>query len=71
MARILYRSNEKLQHEGTDGNQEATWNRLEVNESKPTKEEIKIAVQNMGNGKSPGTDNIPAELWKADIHNTV
>ena len=34
-------------------------------EPPPLRSEVEAALQQMNNGKSPGTDDIPAELWKA------
>jgi hypothetical protein len=43
-------------------NQTATDGELE--EELPSILDIKIAIQSMSNNKSPGTDNIAAELYK-------
>jgi len=33
-------------------------------DSAPTVEEVEVAVQKLKNYKAPGTDNIPAELFR-------
>ena len=39
---------------------------LEINTDQPTKEEIIAAIKTLKNGKSPGQDNLDAELFKTD-----
>jgi exonuclease III len=34
-------------------------------EPEPTREEVQMALKQLPNNKSPGIDNIPAEIWKA------
>ena len=43
-----------------------TENDLEVNTEIPTTDEIVTAIKSLKNGKSPGLDNLNAELFKAD-----
>ncbi|VEN42335.1 unnamed protein product [Callosobruchus maculatus] len=42
-----------------------------IDTSEPTRDELKEAVKNMRNNKSPGIDDIPSELWKADVEKTL
>ena len=39
---------------------------LDINTERPAKQEIITAIKNLKNGKSPGQDNLDAELFKAD-----
>ena len=39
---------------------------LEIDLNPPTLEEVKHAIKNLKNGKSPGIDNIYAEILKPD-----
>ena len=39
---------------------------LDINTEQPAKQEIITAIKNLKNGKSPGQDNLDAELFKAD-----
>jgi hypothetical protein len=48
--------------DNTRVNQTATEGKLE--EEPPSMLDIEIAIQSMSNNKSPGIDNIPAELYK-------
>nr|CAI5855303.1 unnamed protein product [Callosobruchus analis] len=48
-----------------------TNNIIDTDTSEPTREELKEAIKNMRNNKSPGVDEIPSELWKADIEKTI
>ena len=34
-------------------------------EPPPLRSEVEAALNQIGNGKSPGIDDIPAEMWKA------
>lgn len=43
---------------------------LPINCDKPTKQEIRKAIQTLKNGKAAGPDSIPAEALKVDIINT-
>ena len=43
---------------------------LPIDCSRPGKEEMAKAIKHLKNNKSPGPDNIPAEILKADI-NTI
>jgi hypothetical protein len=40
----------------------------ELEEEPPGILEIEMAIKSMNNNKSPGTDNIPAELYKEDCY---
>ncbi|KAK9717178.1 hypothetical protein QE152_g24324 [Popillia japonica] len=44
---------------------------LEIDVSKPTKLEVENAVRHMRSNKAAGVDEIPSELWKADIRSTT
>ncbi|KAK9727474.1 hypothetical protein QE152_g19130 [Popillia japonica] len=44
---------------------------LEIDVSKPTKLEVENAVRHMRSNKAAGVDEIPSELWKADIRKTT
>nr|CAI5837235.1 unnamed protein product [Callosobruchus analis] len=48
-----------------------TNNIIDIDTSEPTREELKEHIKNMRNNKSPGVDDIPSELWKADIEKTL
>nr|CAI5849928.1 unnamed protein product [Callosobruchus analis] len=48
-----------------------TNNIIYIDTSEPTREELKEAIKNMRINKSPGVDEIPSELWKADIEKTL
>nr|CAI5827923.1 unnamed protein product [Callosobruchus analis] len=57
---------------GRDQNNEitdamTTNNIIDIDTREPTREELKEAIKNMRNNKSRGADEIPSELWKADI----
>ena len=41
-------------------------NDLEVNTDLPTTDEIVTAIKSLKNGKTPGLDNLSAELFKTD-----
>ena len=41
---------------------------LPVNCAIPSRREISSAIRKMKDGKAAGTDNIPAEVFKADIN---
>ncbi|VDP46156.1 unnamed protein product [Schistosoma margrebowiei] len=49
---------------------EAAHTGLPIDVNPPTKEEIRIAVRQIKNGKAAGPDNIPAEALKSDIEVT-
>nr|CAI5822590.1 unnamed protein product [Callosobruchus analis] len=60
---------------GCDQNNEirdavTTNNITDIDTSEPTREEVKEAVKSLRNDNSPGVDDIPLELWKADIDKT-
>ena len=38
---------------------------FESMEPVPLRSEVEWALNNLRNGKSPGTDNIPIKMWKA------
>ena len=40
---------------------------LQVNSAKPTKDEIRKAIRTLDNGKSAGSDGMPAEALNADL----
>ena len=42
---------------------------LEVDESRPSKEEVKRAIRHLKNGKAAGPEDIPPEAIKADLKN--
>ncbi|VDP83139.1 unnamed protein product, partial [Schistosoma curassoni] len=44
---------------------------LPIDVNPPTKDEIRIAVRQIKNGKAAGLDNIPAEAVKSDIEVTT
>jgi hypothetical protein len=44
---------------------------LKINTAAPTKHEIRNAIKKTKNGRAAGTDNIPNELYKADILTTI
>ncbi|VDP23714.1 unnamed protein product [Schistosoma margrebowiei] len=50
---------------------EAAHTDLPIDVDPPTKEEIRIAVRQIKNGKAAGPDNIPAEALKSDIEVTT
>ena len=56
--------------ENTPNIQEADMD-LPIDCNKPTREEIRKAIQQLKNGKSAGPDNIPAEALKANTETTV
>ena len=49
----------------------AAENDLPINCEPPSKEEIRQAIKTLRNGKAAGPDNIPAEVLKMDIEETV
>lgn len=42
-----------------------------IEDSPPTREEIRTAIKQLRNGKAAGPDSIPAEALKSDIETTV
>ena len=44
---------------------------LNISSEKPSREEAKEAINYMRNNKSPGADEIPAEIWKANPVSTI
>ncbi|VDO65574.1 unnamed protein product [Schistosoma curassoni] len=50
---------------------EAAHTDLPIDVNPPTKEEIRMAVRQIKNGKAAGPDNIPAEALKSDIEVTA
>ena len=44
---------------------------LDVNTDPPGKEEIIAAIKSLKSGKSPGQDNLSAEVFKADTQLTA
>ena len=44
---------------------------LDVNTTKPNKEEIAKAIRNQKNGKAPGPDGISVEILKGDINTST
>jgi hypothetical protein len=46
-------------------------NDLDIDSERPTREEIRDAIQHLKRGKAAGPDNIPAEALKADLKTTV
>ena len=39
--------------------------KMNHHEDEPPRSEVEAALNQLGNGKSPGIDDIPAEMWKA------
>lgn len=64
---LLQQPDTRRSHES---NYEETW-KLKIDIDKPTENEIKEAIQQLRNCKAAGIDEIPAELWKADIESAV
>ncbi|VDP41360.1 unnamed protein product [Schistosoma margrebowiei] len=50
---------------------EAAYTDLPIDVNPPTKEEIRMAIRQIKNGKAAGPDNIPAEALKSDIEVTT
>lgn len=56
------------QHSTTENNEDIMEmaDTLDINESPPSKQEIIKAIRELKNGKSPGFDNLPPEVFKKD-----